>query len=422
MATSRRADTNEPIGLARLAIGGRNPYFDLLDPQLAAQGFTIVPEADFSVGRLLLARRKLAVLHFHWRPDVYYVWRPPRRLRRRRIRLERFQGLLTWLTLGRFAVRLLIARVLGYRVAWTIHELYPPETGRRSRGSVSRRVDRLAARLLVRASHVLIAHDDETAEKARDDLAVRKKRVHVVPHGSYIGVYPPGRPQPVHVVPHGSYIGVYPPGRPRSVVRAELRIARDAFVFLCFGALRPEKGIELLLEAFCELQHEKAILVVAGRPEDPASGRRTLGAFRADARIRPILGSVPNDRVAELFAAADAAVMPRSETWTSGSLILALSLGVPVVAARLHAYEELLGGERAGWLFAPGDADSLRETLERAARSAGVARAKGAAALRRAEGLASWDEIARRTAALLVASEANPRSVIRPGEALRGSE
>jgi beta-1,4-mannosyltransferase len=402
MATSRRADTNEPIGLARLAIGGRNPYFDLLDPQLAAQGFTIVPEADFSVGRLLLARRKLAVLHFHWRPDVYYVWRPPRRLRRRRIRLERFQGLLTWLTLGRFAVRLLIARVLGYRVAWTIHELYPPETGRRSRGSVSRRVDRLAARLLVRASHVLIAHDDETAEKVRDELAVRNK--------------------PVHVVPHGSYIGVYPPGRPRSVVRAELRIARDAFVFLCFGALRPEKGIELLLEAFCELQHEKAILVVAGRPEDPASGRRTLGAFRADARIRPILGSVPNDRVAELFAAADAAVMPRSETWTSGSLILALSLGVPVVAARLHAYEELLGGERAGWLFAPGDADSLRETLERAARSAGVARAKGAAALRRAEGLASWDEIARRTAALLVASEANPRSVIRPGEALRGSE
>jgi glycosyltransferase involved in cell wall biosynthesis len=248
----------------------------------------------------------------------------------------------------------------------------------------------------------LIAHDDETAENVRHELAVREKRV--------------------HVVPHGSYIGVYPPGRPRSAVRAELRIALDAFVFLCFGALRPEKGIDLLLEAFCELEHENAILIVAGRPEDPASGWRTVRAFRDDARIRPILGSVPDDRVAELFAASDAAVMPRSETWTSGSLILALSLGVPVVAARLRAYEELLGGERAGWLFAPKDVDSLRETLERAARSAAVARAKGAAALRQAEALASWDEIARRTATLLLPPQRHAARVVRPGEALRGSE
>ena len=103
-------------------------------------------------------------------------------------------------------------------------------------------------------------------------------------------------------------------------------------------------------------------------------------------------------------------------------MILALSLGVPVVAARLQAYEELLGGERAGWLFAPGDAESLRDTLARAARSPAVARAKGAAALRQAESIASWDEIARMTAALLMAPETYAAGVIRPGEALRGSE
>jgi glycosyltransferase involved in cell wall biosynthesis len=305
-------------------------------------------------------------------------------------------------TLARFAVRLLVARALRYRVAWTIHELYPPESGPRSPGSVSRRVDRLAARLLVRSSDLLVAHDDETAVKAQVEFGDPTK--------------------PVHVVPHGSYIGVYAPGRPRGVVRAELRIAAGSFVFVCFGALRPDKEVGLLLDAFRALPLEQAVLVVAGSPEDSEAAWSTVCAFRADPRIRPILGTVPADRVAELFAAADAAVIPRSETWTSGSLILALSLGVPVVAARLPAYEALLGGERAGWLFGPGDADSLRETLGRAANDPAAARAKGAAALAQAKDLPSWDEIAERTATLLLAPEGHAAPVIRAGRVLRGSE
>jgi beta-1,4-mannosyltransferase len=406
MAGPLRRSASERIGLARLAMSAGassgNPYFDLLERHLASYGLPIVPDPPLSLRWLFRARRRVAFLHFQWRPDVYYLWRPPRFLRRRRLRLERFQGVLTWLTLARFCARLLASRAMGYRVAWTIHEVYPPESGRRSPGSVSRRVDRLAARALIGASEVLIAHDEETAEKVKVEF---------------------GAPAPrLHVVPHGSYIGVYAPGRPRRVVRAELRIADDAFVFLCFGSLRPEKGIQFLLGAFQELALADAVLVIAGCPEDSASAWSTIRAFRADARIRPILGSVPTARVAELFAAADSAVMPRSETWTSGSLILALSLGVPVVAAKLPAYEELLAGEQAGWLFAPGDPDSLRETLGRAATDPAAARAKGAAALRQAENLPSWDEIARRTATLLLAPEAHGASVIRAGGVLRGSE
>jgi glycosyltransferase involved in cell wall biosynthesis len=72
------------------------------------------------------------------------------------------------------------------------------------------------------------------------------------------------------------------------------------------------------------------------------------------------------------------------------------------VAPRRPAYAELLDGERAGWLFEPGDAGSLRAALERAGGAdPGERRAKGAAARRRAEQL-GWPEIAARTAALLV--------------------
>jgi glycosyltransferase involved in cell wall biosynthesis len=118
--------------------------------------------------------------------------------------------------------------------------------------------------------------------------------------------------------------------------------------------------------------------------------------------VKPVLSFIGGERVAELFEAADAAVIARGDGGTSGSLILSLSLGVPAVAARRTVYEELLDGEASGWLFAPGDADSLRQALERAAAATeDERRRKGAVALRRAEQL-DWSKIGERTAGLLI--------------------
>jgi glycosyltransferase involved in cell wall biosynthesis len=101
--------------------------------------------------------------------------------------------------------------------------------------------------------------------------------------------------------------------------------------------------------------------------------------------------------------------------WTSGSLLLALSLGVPVVAAAISPYEELLGRGEAGWLWQPGDVESLRDALRAAAADPVVARAKGAAALRRAGALPSWAQIAAQTAALMAqARHGSPASAVIP--------
>jgi glycosyltransferase involved in cell wall biosynthesis len=66
----------------------------------------------------------------------------------------------------------------------------------------------------------------------------------------------------------------------------------------------------------------------------------------------------------------------------------------------------LLDGEAAGWLFEPGDADSLRRALERAAATdEEKLAAKRTAALTRAS-LFRWDEIGRTTARLLAGGAA----------------
>jgi glycosyltransferase involved in cell wall biosynthesis len=68
-----------------------------------------------------------------------------------------------------------------------------------------------------------------------------------------------------------------------------------------------------------------------------------------------------------------------------------------VIAARTRSYVELTDGEASGWLFTPGDRESLRSALEAAAASREDAARRGANALLRAEELA-WPEIGERTA------------------------
>jgi beta-1,4-mannosyltransferase len=347
-----------------------NPYQQLLYRALGEHGFAVVPEPAFALHWLVRARRKVGYLHFHWPQPFWRHEKGPRRLR----------PPLSFVKLGLFAGRLAAARVLGYRVAWTVHQVLPHEVE-------SERLDRLGARALAALSNVLIAHDGGTLESVRRELGPRSART-------------------ATIVPHGSYIGVYPEGRAREAVRASLGVPPEAFLFLCFGDLRDYKDVDRLLAAFSTADLADAALVVAGTVCSEAQGAAVHRHAVSDPRVKPVLRFVPDDLVAELFGAADAAVVARSDGGTSGSLILALSMGVPVVAARLPVYEELLGGGTAGWLFEPESTDSLRAALEVAA-AAGVEerRRKGEAALAEAEGL-RWPEIGARTAALLAGDKA----------------
>ena len=213
------------------------------------------------------------------------------------------------------------------------------------------------------------------------------------------------RQREIVVVPHGSYIGAYPEGRSRGEVRNELDLPRDSFVFLCFGELRGYKEIELLLAAFSATPLPEARLIVAGNAKIPSVGSAVRAAPANDSRILSMLGFVPEERVTELFHACDAAVLPRGDGGTSGSLVLALSMGLPVVAADVPTVRELTRGGEAGWLFRPHDLSSLRTALELAVSDPSAADVRSRCALEIAKEL-DWTEIAREFALLLRKTEA----------------
>jgi glycosyltransferase involved in cell wall biosynthesis len=341
-----------------------NPYQRLLYDALREHGFAVARDAVFDVGWLVRARHEVGYVHFHWPQPFWRHEEGPAWLRKP----------LSYVKVGVLGLRLAAARLLGYRVIWTVHQILPHEVG-------SARLDRLGALTLGRLSNVLIAHDESTRAAARRALGSAARKV--------------------QVIPHGSYIGVYPPGRPGGAVREELGLPADAFVFLCFGDLRAYKEVETLLEAFSSTSLPEAALVVAGTVCAEEDGRAVRSHTARDTRVRALLEFVPDERVAEVFGACDAAVVARADGGTSGSLILALSLGVPVVAARLPLYRELLDYGEAGWLFEAGDTASLRKALEAAAGASELQLdAKSRAALAQAESL-RWPQIAERTAKLL---------------------
>jgi glycosyltransferase involved in cell wall biosynthesis len=339
----------------------QNPYQRLLYEALADAGCSLDPTGELRARWLVSARHRVQVLHFHW-PHGYYRWIEHGKV---------VNFVLSWARLAAFAVRLRVARALGYRIVWTIHQVYPHDR--------PRRIDRLAARVLAHASTFLTAHDAATARHAHDELGVD------------------GR---VAVIPHGSYVGVYPPGQPPLEVRRRHGIAPEAFVFLAFGNIRGYKNLELLLQAFRLVDRRDVVLLVAGTPMDASVSAALAAAAAADARIRPVLGYLPDEGVAELFGACDAAVVSRTDGGTSGALVLALSLGLPVVAADTEAYADLLANGEAGWLFARDDAQSLARALTIAAQSRQLARAKGARGLELVSRL-EWSDIGHAFARLV---------------------
>jgi glycosyltransferase involved in cell wall biosynthesis len=339
-----------------------NAYQRLLYEQLSAHGIDLLTGATFAVGWMARNRRAAPILHFHWQHLAYIPaieWGEARGAWR------------DWFSVVRFGVRLAVARALGYRVVWTVHQLVPHE---------SSQSDWAASVLLAYASHKLIVHDQATADSCR--------RL-------------PGAARKLAILPHASYAGVYPRQRAGTDVRRGLGLTWARFVFLYFGRIRSYKNVSLLLEAFQSTIGElpDVALVIAGAPADPAQVKQIERAAETDRRIRALLRFVSDYEVADLFAAADASVYPRGDGGTAGSLLLSMSLGTPVVAARVPAYQDLLGEEAAGWLFTPDDAAALRVTLVRAADSAAAA-VRGMRAADRMVGR-DWTEIGRRTAELL---------------------
>ena len=105
------------------------------------------------------------------------------------------------------------------------------------------------------------------------------------------------------------------------------------------------------------------MLVTAGKALDDAFLQRLVDTV-AGSSIRILQGFVTGNQVHLYFSAADLVVLPFNAILTSGSLLLAMSYGKPVIAPRLGAISEMVG-DADDLLYDPEDRQGLRNSIER---------------------------------------------------------
>jgi glycosyltransferase involved in cell wall biosynthesis len=159
---------------------------------------------------------------------------------------------------------------------------------------------------------------------------------------------------------------------------------------LCFGLMRPYKGLDLLLDAWGE-GIEGAELWLVGMPRMDISALRA----RAGAGVRFLARYVDQRELAGCFQRADLLVLPYREIDQSGVLFTALAFGKPMLLSDVGGFPEV-AASGAARCFPAGDARALRQALQALLASPDEL-ARMAAASAAAAGDYSWEAIAART-------------------------
>lgn len=285
-----------------------NPYQALLAHALIAKGVTVhFPQGYRRVFPLWRALKQLEtplqVLHLHW---IYPY----------------LKGQSIWLRLIysiKFLIDIWLVKRSGVRIVWTVHNLLSHEAR-------FPRLELWVQRQLVKLTDSVIVHH----QAARAEV-VKLYRV---------------TPEKVSVIPHGHYRTVYGPAIGKAAARQRLGLPLNDTVYLNFGMLRPYKGVETLLEVWREGQSflNQATLLIAGKPKDAAYEQLITEAI---ANIDTVIlhSKYIEDRDISLyFSAADVVVLPFKNLLTSGSLLLAMTYGKPIIAPRLGSIPETLAG------------------------------------------------------------------------------
>lgn len=198
---------------------------------------------------------------------------------------------------------------------------------------------------------------------------------------------------------------------PHGLLTAPLARGPDALdapvTFLCFGKMKPYKGLDIAIEGFARLPpalRQRARLRIVGEPHMDVAPLLALAEARgvaAQVAIEPRF--VQEAEFPALFGGGVVALFPYREIEASGVLSLALAHGRPIVASRLGGFAEALRDGVHGLLVPPGDADALSDAMARLLADPGFAARCALAVEALAMDMPGWAEIGRRTASLYVA-------------------
>jgi len=175
--------------------------------------------------------------------------------------------------------------------------------------------------------------------------------------------------EPVQVVHHGINIQDFTPVEDKTALRRDLGLPENAVLIGCFGRIRAQKGTDVFVDTMIKVlqQSPNAVALVMGRATEKHEGfAQDLRAKVSKAGLSERIlfpDEVPVWEVARWYQALDLYVAP--QRWEGFGLtpLEAMACGVPVVATRVGAFEELIADQQCGLLIDPGNNDAMHDAV-----------------------------------------------------------
>ncbi len=318
-----------------LSLPGRgyrtNPYFDAFCDALRDAAVEVV--APRSRATMMF---RFDILHIHF-PEHYVLDHPLGTALRRGL------AFLAYAT---------IAKLLGKKVVWTVHDALPNH----SRNGWLLWPHLRYVRALIDA-YIFMS----PASEARFFAAFPRRDGVAVWH-----------------LPHGTFdIAAMVPAQ-RDALRRELTGGVDCLLVSYIGEIKPYKNVEALAQIPPKDPSERLIKVlVAGRVHprcDPALVARSLAQLGPERLVR-LPEYLSNERMAELMQAVDVVLLPYTWGWNSGAVAFAVSCHARLLCSDLPMFRELAEQLGPPWVYvydhaAADPAAALRAALFRMARDA----------------------------------------------------
>lgn len=173
---------------------------------------------------------------------------------------------------------------------------------------------------------------------------------------------------PAQVVMHGIDLDGFAPAQDKPALREKLGLPKDGMLLGCYGRIRASKGTDVFQAAMVEVikRNPQVHALIMGRavPKDKEFLQQIKEAVAAEGLSDNFhfLPEVPVEDMADWYRVLDLYVAP--QRWEGFGLtpIEAMACGVPVVATRVGAFEEIVV-PGTGYLVAPDDPAALGAAL-----------------------------------------------------------
>jgi len=227
----------------------------------------------------------------------------------------------------------------GIRIVYTVHNLSERD---------ARRHSKLLYQRAYSSAHALICHSEGAKIQLTKNYGLPDDRIWTIPHGPLFE----------------RTMGVT-----AAEARAQLGLATDEVVVLCFGVINRYKGIPFLLDSWKLLTSSgaRARLVIAGTGAADllADTRQKVSILGLESSVDLCLDFIPVDRLSIFHLASDVLVYPYQTGTTSGALLTGMNYGKAIVATKIPFFVEYLRDGENALLVRYADVEGLARALQK---------------------------------------------------------